>query len=195
MWTELPSKLVITTSMSRAINIFPLVQGDISRYGDSRDEFIKDFAVQFNAPWNGKASFIDSQMAPRSHWFLIFEESEKAVNEDDFAFYGMMYTTTVRAALKRLRSHLRDLEAKSNLESHNNKPFNSEMHKEMMLITMDRIKAMQKGLRVFMDSDEIRLEFLFSEWPDQEEMKSKQYVKDFEQKLKAIRENCSNFPY
>ena len=103
--------------------------------------------------------------------------------QDDQGFYGVMYRSDVKLASKRVEQRFEKVEA-AIVKNPVTLPDGQEDYKtRMVLRNRDEIKEIDEALGYFSWTDEITLTFLFSEWPDIEQMKKTDYVKDFEDKL------------
>ncbi len=188
-----PAKLNITTSNALAVKLHPYTQ---LSYRDNVYGFLRNFKLDFDSPRSGEATFSDSSYIPSYNWFLLFEEAEKEIMEDEYTFYGIRYETNVASAIKRLNKHLDDVEsliAKTQVETTENKDF----VRGRRFSLRDEIVDMKKVLSKFDPKDKITMDFVFTEWPNIEEAKRKDYVHEFEQKVKQLekREHCPGLPF
>jgi len=183
---EMPCKLTIVTSMGKAIKLHPMTH--YPSYYElleprARNGFLEHFNISFHQPRHHQATFIKESHAPDQMWFSFFADEEKEVLQDDQGFYGVMYRSDVKLASKRVEQRFEKVEA-AIVKNPVTLPDGQEDYKtRMVLRNRDEIKEIDEALGYFSWTDEITLTFLFSEWPDIEQMKKTDYVKDFEDKL------------
>lgn len=161
--------LQITTSVSRAIELYPLIHKE--GYGNDGSRFLEGLRIHFHKPNHNKAILLDSRTVPNKVWFSLFEDAEKEIMEDDYAFYGIGYETTIKLALKRLQNFLGEYEeeiSKRHLE---------KVDGRRNLYNRDELKQIQEALRKLCEDDKIRLEFVFLDWPDPKEARKRDYTK------------------
>ncbi len=201
MDNEMPCSLTIVTSMGKAIQLHPLTHYP-SSYRElleprTRNGFLEHFNISFHQPRHHQATFKKESQAPDQMWFSFFTDEEKQVLQDDYGFYGVMYRTDVKLARKRVEERLKKVEA-AVIKS----PVTLPTRQEEYLVRRtfhqrDEIKAIDDALGYFNLTDEITLTFVFSEWPDIEQMKKTDYVKEFEDKLlkRLTRSDSDELPF
>lgn len=193
---ELPASLKITTSIARAIEIHPMTHW--KSFGDKcENEFLGRFDLEFKVPNPGNATLTNTGMIPDPNWFLLFEEAEKEIMEDEYAFYGIQYSTTVKAAIKRLEKHLEDFQKEFSSDLSGSKE-KRDWKTRKRLYERDKVKDMLEALKSFGKDDELELNFVFTQWPDIEIARKTDYIKEFESKVKAFEERSEpefDFPY
>lgn len=201
MDNEMPCRLRIVTSMGKAIQLHPLTHSP-SYYRElleprARNEFLEQFDLSFQEPRNHEATFKKESHAPNQMWFSLFADEEKEVLQDDYGFYGVMYRTEVKQARKRVKEKLKKVEA-AVVKSPVTLPTGQEDYRVRRTFRQrDEIKAIDQALGYFNLTDEITLTFVFSEWPDIEQMKKTDYVKEFEDKLlkRLTRSDSDELPF
>lgn len=194
MFNEVPCNLTIITSMAKAIKLHPLTHCS-SNYELfyrklARNSFLENFNICFQEPLIHQATFKSESYVPNQLWFGLFSDEEKETVEDECGFYGMMYRTDVKVARKRAKKMLEKTE-----EALAAKLVNTQAQKEghtQAFYQRDAIKDMYEAIGCFDLADEITLTFIFSEWPDMEQMKKTDYVKEFEAKLLKKMSGLSN---
>lgn len=165
------TKLSIKTSVTRAIALYPLIHE--SNYKD-QNRFLSGLVINFHQPKQHQAVLTRSVSVPDRTWFSIFDDAEKEIMEDEFAFYGIQYTTKVKFALNRVRKLIEKVEdERTNRRS-------ARMHN---FHHRDDLKHIEHALTKFHENDEVCLSFVFSEWPNVETARRKDFVKEFESKL------------
>jgi hypothetical protein len=193
MHDEYPSKLKIVTSMAKAIEIHPLTH--YNSYSQKGNDFLHGSELSFQDPAFNKATFRLSGYAPKKEWFVLFDEAEKEVMEDAYAFYGICYDTTVELALKRINKVIEKaqeaLAGKTEFDSNDKEGWNTRA----AFYNRDNLIEVKKALGVFNTVDKITLTFIFSEWPDIEAAKRKEYIKEFEAKLLKHMSRTDNLPF
>ncbi len=184
---EMPCSLEIVTSMEKAIKIHPMTHYP-SHYEAfvvtrARNEFLEHFNISFQQPRPHQATFKKESHAPDQTWFSLFAGEEKQVLQDDYGFYGVMYRTEVKRARKRVEKMLEKVEAAIVKSPVTLPPGQEDFLVRRTFSQRDEIKAINQALSYFNLTDEITLTFVFSEWPDIEQMEKNDYVKEFEDKL------------
>lgn len=173
------ASLLIKTSMLKAIEIYPLTHK--SDFPSQTNDFLNYFFIEFHEPAPGRAVFKRTEgLAPKDTWFLLFEETEKEAISDEYLFYGIRYKTTVKLALKRLENKIEKLEEFATQASTKTKK--SRFYIRGTWARRDYTKDMQEALKLFSPEDEINLNFMVAEWPEND-MEEKEYVKYFEDKI------------
>ena len=154
------TKLSITTSVAKAIELYPLIHE-----GNYRQEnrFLSAFRISFHEPKQNQAVLTRSSSVPDKTWFSLFDDAEKEIMEDEYAFYGIQYSTKAKLALNRVSRH-------------------NFYHR-------DQLKQIDHALTKFHEGDQVCLSFVFSEWPNIEVSRRKDFVKEFESNLLG-----NNFP-
>src|SRR4051812_3375865 len=106
---EYEASLLIKTSMLKAIEIYPLTHR--SDFPSQTNDFLNYFVIEFHKPAPARATFKRTDgLTPKDTWFLLFEDAEREVINDEYMFYGICYKTTVKMALKRLENKMKKLE-------------------------------------------------------------------------------------
>src|SRR5947209_4423891 len=111
------AELGIVTSISNAIQLYPFIHGERSE----RNRFLSGMTINFQDPKPNQAKIAHSAPIPTNTWFVLFDDAEKEILEDEYAFYGVQYTTTVKLAKKRVEKVGEKLE-----ENMNEKAFRKE---------------------------------------------------------------------
>lgn len=193
---DLPASLKIVTSIVKAIELHPMTHWR-GMGGVGENDFLGRLDIEFNVPNPGMAVLTNKGMTPNPDWFLLFEEAEKEILEDEYAFYGIQYSTTVKAAIKRLERHLEDFEKEFSRDLSGSKEKRG-LKTRKRLYGRDKVKEMLEALKSFGKDDAIELNFVFTQWPDIEVARKTDYIKEFESKVKAFEERSEpefDFPY
>jgi len=193
---DLPTSLKIVTSIAKAIELQPMTRWR-GMGGVGENDFLRKMEIEFNMPSKGKATFVSDGMIPTPDWFLLFEEAEKEIMEDEYSFYGIQYATTVKAAIKRLRRHIEDLEKEFSRDLSGPKE-KRDWKITKRLYGRDKLKEMLEAMKSFGKDDAIELNFVFTQWPDIELARKTDYIRKFESKVKAFEETPEpefEFPY
>jgi len=166
--------------MQKSIEIYPLTQGH--EFNSRDNDFLQRFFIDFYNPRPNQATFKRKYgMAPRDDWFLLFDEAEKEILTDQYAFYGICYVTSVKLAVKRLESRINKLvDLSSQKQSKSRK---SHIYFQGSLRRRDFLLDTKEALCLFNPEDEITLHFIVAEWPSEEEMEKTEYIKNFEDKI------------
>ncbi len=174
------ANLSITTSMTKAIEIYPLTQK--GEFLSQTNEFLDGFFIEFHNPRPDEATLkLRNCFVPREDWFLLFDEAEKEARTDKYAFYGICYKTSVKLAIKRLESKIKKIENFTvQARSRTNE---SGFYANGAFLTRDFIKDVYEALKLFSAEDEISISFKIAEWPNKIEMEEKEYIKHFEDKI------------
>lgn len=170
--------LSITTSLTRAIEAYSLT---LWHRGKS-NSFLRDWRIEFYTPRYHQAILSSRHPAPEGKWFSLFDEAEKEMMEDEYRFYGVMYRTTVKLARKRVRNLLEKVE-KSLAETPFIPSTNQSWEFRQPFYRRDEIRDIDEALELFGQDDEICLTFYLEKWPEMDEMRKKEYVKDYKEKL------------
>ena len=166
--------------MLKAIQIYPLTQR--SEFSTGENEFLIHFFIDFYSPSPKEAIFKRKHgLAPRSDWFLLFDEAEKEIQGDEYNFYGISYRTSVKLASKRLRSKIKKLE--DAVEESQTGTKMSRFYVRNAFSRRNFIRDMYEALRIFNPDDEITINFIVAEWPNEDDMGKKEYIKYFEDKI------------
>lgn len=176
-----PSELKIVTSLNKGIELYPLTKWDSDR---EPNEFLRGFNIEFKKPQPHQTTFVEKGFVPRNDWFFLFDDAEKEILEDQYAFYGIGYRTTVKLARRRVERILTKLEESIVGEKPNHQSNKKEdIEIRSIFYRRDYLKEVKEALEHFQEDDEITLEFIFTEWPSVDESRRKEYVKEFEEKL------------
>ncbi|GEM_PF-4923854 len=168
-------QLSIVTSVAKAIEIYPLTLRN-SRSGKGND-FLHGWEIEFHKPNQNKARIVESGcFAPVKTWFLLFDEAEKELMEDEYNFYGVEYATSIKLAKRRVSKFLKKTIIPQFAGSNSRSV-------ERILYQRDSVTAMARALEYFKEEDEVTLSFVISEFPSVDEAKNKDYIKEFEQKI------------
>lgn len=192
MGNDMPTKLTIVTSMAIAIRLHPLTHRSIhSRHTRS---FLEKFGIEFHEPSYNQAIFEASSYAPERTWYGLFNKTEKTVMEEEGGgFYGIQYKTQVKLTHRRVEELADRLEKAIQSQSPKDTPLDYQVRGKFYL--RDEIRDIENALERFNEEDQITLTFIFSEWPDIEEAKRKDYIKEFEKKLlKMVSQSKSGEP-
>ena len=175
--------LEITTDLSTALKVYPYTRN----WKDDliQNSFLRGMYLDFNEPEPGKARLSErDSVAPAVEWYVLFEDSEKQIQSDEFYFYGVAYETKVEKALQRLEKFISDIEKTFN--SVNQKDLGKRRRPTMAnrrMWSRDRLKAMQEALGLFNKEDKLSLYFLYEDWPSEEKAENTDYVKKFKSKI------------
>lgn len=165
------TKLSITTSVAKAIELYPLIH-ERNYQGDNR--FLSGFRIGFHEPKQHQAVLTRSVSVPDKTWFALFDDAEKEIMEDEYAFYGISYSTKVKLALNRVRKLI------AKIEEERSDRRSARMHN---FHHRDQLKLIEQALTKFHEGDQVCLSFVFSEWPNIEASRRKDFVKEFQSKL------------
>lgn len=201
MYTDMPCSLTIVTSMGKAIKLHPMTHYpsyyEMFSAGRARNQFLENFNISFQEPRSHQATFKKEDHAPNQTWFSLFADEEKTVLEDESGFYGVMYRTEAKRAKRRVEKLLEKIETQ--IVKHPARlPVEQEDYRVRRILSeRDEIKAIHQALSYFNLTDEITLTFVFSEWPDIDQMKKTDYIKEFENKLsrKLTRSDLDEIPF
>lgn len=180
---DMPCKLTIETSMINAIKLYPLIH---SKSYSEGNKFLERFYIEFHKPAHNQATLERSVYAPDNTWFSLFDEAEKVIMEDEYAFFGIMYESQVKLIKKRLEKLItkvqEEISAKGTYPPNNKYDYQSRR----VFYLRDGLKDIEKTINLLSENDSISLTFIFAEWPALEEAKKREYVKEFEGKLMRI---------
>ncbi len=168
------AQLEIVTSVSKAIELYPFIHGEEAW---DRNRFMAGMRITFHEPKQNQAKISRSISVPDKTWFSLFDDAEKQILEDEYVFYGVEYRTTVKMAKKRVDRLVENLEEKMT-----DKSFRKEARRHNFY-HRDELRQVFAALGQLNSDDEIVLNFIFSEWPNVEKARRKDYVKEFESKL------------
>lgn len=181
------AKIGIVTSMSNAINLYPFIHGESG--WSERNRFLSGMVINFRHPKPNQAEITDSAPIPKKTWFVLFDDAEKEILEDEYAFYGVQYKTTVKLAKKRVEKVVEKLEVNMN-----DKAFRKEA-RHQNFYQLDELKHMSEALNKFSDENEVVMNFLFSEWPDIDKAKRMDYVKEYEGQILNRWNDLNDIPF
>lgn len=177
--------LEIITDTTTAMKVYPYVHS-------WRDEvipnnFLRGMYVDFNQPKVGKTTISErNSAAPTMEWYVLFEDAEKEIQSDEFCFYGVAYETTVAKAVQRLKKFIDDLDSTFNTVKQKDLGRHRQLNApHRRLWSRDKLKTLLDALLLFKDKDEIRLYFLYEDWPSEENATKTDYVKKFKSKILA----------
>ena len=174
------TKLSITTSVAKAIELYPLIHE--SNYREE-NRFLSLFKISFHEPKQNQAVLTRSVSVPDKTWFSIFDDAEKEIMEDEYAFYGIQYSTKAKLALNRVKKLIEKLEEEMSSRSVRKAVGRHNFYHR------DQLKQIEHALTKFHEGDQVCLSFVFSEWPNIEVSRRKDFVKEFESNLLG-----NNFP-
>lgn len=181
---NLPSKLIIVTSALKAVEIYPLTRG--AKY-EERNSFLNNFRIEFHKPNYSRATLNYLFTVPIKESFSLFEENEKEILMDEYTFYGIEYKTTVKQAKRRVDKVVEKLESKLGGAKKASQPSSLQIMSQFS--ERDKFKDIGTALKELRDKDEITLVFMFAEWPNPEEARKRDYVREFEDKILSVRNN------
>ena len=171
---DMSAKFSITTSVTKAIELYPAIHERGSREGN---KFLFEFKIDFHKPKQHQAMLSTSTSVPDKIWFSLFDEAEKEMMEDEYAFYGIEYSTKVKLALNRVRKLIEKLEEEMSSKSVRKAVGRHNFYHH------NQLAEIEEALTRLHEGDEIRLTFVFSEWPNIEMARKKEFVKEFENKI------------
>src|SRR3990172_659536 len=181
MNSEQPSNLRIVTSLIKAIELHPLTH--YNSYSQSENGFLHGAKLIFHKPEFNKATFLLSGYAPQKEWFVLFDDAEKEIMEDEYRFYGICYETSVKLSLERLRKLIDKAQIALAVKTKPEANENQDWKVRTSFNYRDSLVEAKKALSCFDETDPITLTFIFSEFPNIKEAKRKDYVKEFEEKI------------
>lgn len=193
MDNRLPAELTIVTSIARAIKLHPFTCWSSDQQNDN--DFLKRFKVDFQKPTFYLATLSRSAYAPHEDWLYFFDEAEKEVIEDEYSFYGVRYQTSVKLAKRRVAGLLKKIEDSIGEQRMSNASEKDRVKFGRMFYNRDGFKDAKEGLKLFDDNDEIAVNFMFADWPNVEDAKRKEYIKEFEDKLLGKRTEPDDIPF
>ncbi len=171
---DMLTKFSVTTSVAKAIELYPLIH---ERSYQEQNRFLSGFRINFHEPKQQQAVLTRSVSVPDKSWFSLFDDAEKEIMVDEYAFYGIEYSTKVKLALNRVSKLIEKLEE----EIGSKRVLSAEVKRNFY--QRDQLKEIEEALTKFHQSDEVCLTFVFSEWPNVEVARRKDFVKEFESNL------------
>ncbi len=168
------TKFSVITSVVKAIELYPLIHESSYR---EENRFLSGFRINFHEPKQHQAVLTRSVSVPDKTWFSLFDDAEKEIMEDEFAFYGIEYSTKIKLALNRVRKLIVKFEEEIGSRSVRNEVLRHIFYQR------DQLKQLEQALTKFHEGDQVCLTFVFSEWPNVEVARRKDFVKEFESNL------------
>lgn len=186
-----PAELTIVTSIARAVRLYPLTQWNDTFEEENR--FLRGFKLEFQQPRKHQATFTRTSFIPAEQWFCLFDEAEKEIMEDEYAFYGICYKTMVKLARKRLTRMVEKIEdgLGNKTVSGSKDPSGSNQ----AFYHRDVSRDAEKALKLFDANDDIVLTFVFADWPNVDEARKREYVKEVESKLLGKKSYPDEMPF
>jgi hypothetical protein len=175
--------LEIVTDLTTAMKVYPYIQtwkDDVIPNG-----FLRGMYIDFNEPQVGKAKLsCRDSVAPDMEWYVLFEDSEKHIQADEYIFYGVAYETTVEKAKQRLEKFIEAIE--NTFNTVNQKDLGKRKQQEIpyrRFWSRDRLKSISAALALFKKEDTLQLYFLYDDWPNQQKAEQTEYVRKFKNKI------------
>lgn len=184
--------LEIITSMSKAIKLHGSTHHYESFGFDPEEDYLYDFEVTFKFPYTGLATFKKRQLLPSQEWFLLFEETDKAIMQDDSDFYGIRYRTNVETGIKRLAPVIKKLENVIASAVNADEKERQEISKER-LNNLEKMKSLLKALERFNKIDEIAMSFDVIDGPDLKVVKSREIITEMEKRIMALHDRNADY--
>jgi len=190
---ESQAELSIVTSMLKAIELHGLTHMNFHSGGN---QFLYGMEIQFQKPEKHQATLSFKGDVPNKEWFCLFDDAEKGIMEDEYIFYGISYRTIVKLARKRVGRVIEIIEDSISTKGASQTGGSVIVGRRNIFYQHDRIQEMEKALKHFDDNNEITMTFLFSEWPNAEQAKKSDYVKEFKTKITGYKtQDEDDFPF